>query len=78
MNQNKESVESIRSHEFEKHGVNKTKDGKSRWPDCLYLSIPKWYAWDIIRDLLEQLKEGNDEHCDLVHIGELKINVRDE
>lgn len=68
----------IKSHGFEINGGNQPKDSKANFPDCLYLNIPRWYAWNIIQALLAQLKDGNDEHCDLSFIGKLDVNIPDE
>jgi len=57
--------------------VKKIEHGKSKWPDCVSMKIPKWYAWYIVQSLIVQLKDG-DEVCDIAVCGELKVNVPDE
>ena len=67
----------MKSHEFEIHGGKIIMAGKSKWPDCVSIKMPKWYAWNIIQSLLSQLKDGDDV-CDLAFCGELKVDVPDE
>ena len=47
----------MKSHKFEAGGGKATKEG-SHWPDCLTLSMPRFYAWELLYSLIAQLRSS--------------------
>lgn len=51
----------MKAHNFEVHKDNNITKGKSHWPDCLNLSMPRFYAWELVTGLLYQLRQGKED-----------------
>jgi hypothetical protein len=51
----------MKVHNFKVSGGNKVVDGKSHWPDCLNLSMGRFYAWELVNGLLYQLRQGEKD-----------------
>ena len=64
----------METYNFEVHSGVKIIDGKVYWPNQLYLSIPRFYAWELVQTLLNQIRR-NEENIEVYFSGELKENV---
>ncbi len=67
----------IKVHDFEVHGGNVIKRGKSNWPDCLNISIPRWHAFNLLQQLSIVL-QNEDESINLNFMGKLDCDIKEE
>lgn len=64
----------MKTHCFEINADGKVIKGKSYWPDCLNVSMPRFYAWEIIHSLLVQLR-SSEITVIFSHCGKLEYDI---
>ncbi len=68
----------IKVHDFKVSGGEKVENGKSNWPDCLNIVLPKHRALSLIQQLansLEVYRDAEQEFILLNFMGKLDYDV---
>jgi len=63
-------------HNFEvsKGGPHEEREGKTHWPNQLRLEMSEFYAWDMVNQLLAQLRHPReDEPHDLPNVRPIRL-----
>jgi len=50
----------LKRHSFTFHKPVVIRDGKSHYPDVLCIEMEPFFAWEMIRSLLSQLRSGKE------------------
>jgi phage-related protein len=65
----------MKSHMFEFGGGRVVENGKSNWPDCITINMGKHEAWDLVQNLVSQLRDSDRVEFRYSSCGKITINI---